>query len=108
MPHWMRTRTINVCSIVGNMDPTCNSTYFSTNGASYHRLCGRARGYQKGLTYGLNGYKNRDQTTIIIDDNYAGCLSITYGNSCHYTCLMLLDGMTTVQIRDTKKLSMCC
>ena len=81
-PTGWRTRAINVCSIVGNMDPTCDSTYFSTNGASYRRLCGRARRYQKGLTYGLNGYENRDQTTI--DDTYADCLSITYGNSHHH------------------------
>ena len=32
---------------------TCSSTNLSTNGISYQRVCGRARGYQKGLTTGF-------------------------------------------------------
>jgi len=59
-------------------DRYCDSAFFSTNGTSYHRVCGRARGYQKGNTDGFYGYHNAGHTTI--DGSYGECLSITYGN----------------------------
>ena len=37
---------VSFCRVKG--DRGCSSTNFSTNGTSYHRVCGRARGYQKG------------------------------------------------------------
>ena len=40
-------------------------------------MCGRARGYQKGIPRGFYGYHHAGQTTI--DDNYADSLSIIYG-----------------------------
>ena len=84
-PTGWRTRTISgvdVCTKTEGGNTTCDSTYFSTNGTSYHRVCGRARGYQKGNVRGFFGYQYANQTTI--DDNYADCLSITYGMPRHH------------------------
>jgi len=40
---------LSYCRINNTNDRnTCTSAYFSTNGTSYQRVCGRARGYQKG------------------------------------------------------------
>ncbi|XP_065907266.1 uncharacterized protein [Dysidea avara] len=55
----------------------CSSTFFSTNGTSYQRVCGRARGYQKGNTIGFRGSQNFFQT---INDAYADSLGIHYGS----------------------------
>ena len=55
---------------------TCSSVSFSTNGTSYQKVCGRARGYQKGYTVGFAGYHIRNQD---IDGWYADGLLITYG-----------------------------
>ena len=56
---------------------TCSSAYFSTNGTSYQRVCGRARGYQKGLVNGFYSYNHLSQT---IEGYYVEGLSITYGH----------------------------
>ena len=64
----------------GNNVPACSSASFSTNGISYQRVCGRARGYQKGYTlgfYGSNPYFNM----TMIDQSYVSGLSITYSNN---------------------------
>ena len=65
------------CHKVSSLGKTCSSTYFSTNGTSYQRVCGRARGYQKGYTVGFiaehNTYKG-------IDGWYADGLQISYGS----------------------------
>ena len=58
----------------------CSSASFSTNGISYQRVCGRARGYQKGDTTGFYGaYINElnDQNY----ENYVAGLSITYSSA---------------------------
>ena len=58
---------------------TCSSANFSTNGISYQRVCGRARGYQKGETiafYGSSPYYSRT-----IDEDYVSGLSITYSSN---------------------------
>ena len=52
--------------------PGCSSTQFSTNGVSYQRVCGKARGYQKG--HPLNIFSST------IDNHYVDGLSITYGS----------------------------
>ena len=65
---------INFCRMVSDLH--CDSVYFSTNGTSYQRVCGRARGYQKGNADGFYGYHNGHT----IDGPYAECLSITYGS----------------------------
>jgi len=69
---------VSFCRVVSDSIGTCSSTYFSTNGISYQRVCGRARGYQKGSAYGFYAYHNQHQTTI--DDYYADGLLITNGN----------------------------
>ena len=58
----------------------CSSASFSTNGISYQRMCGRARGYQKGDTaafYGSDPYYNNRT----IDQDYVSGLSITYSSN---------------------------
>ena len=57
---------------------TCSSANFSTNGISYQKVCGRARGYQKGDTLAFYGssYLKR-----VIDEDYVSGLSITYGSN---------------------------
>ena len=50
----------------------CYSTFFSTNGVSYQHVCGRARGYQKGLPEAFHN--------LLIDTNYVEGLSITHGD----------------------------
>ena len=54
-----------------------SSANFSTNGISYQRVCGRARGYQKGDTWTF--YGNRFGRTI--DEDYVDGLSITYNSN---------------------------
>ena len=56
----------------------CTSAYFSTNGTSYQRVCGRARGYQKGVTQAFRPHHFAGQRTI--DSAYADSLSITYNS----------------------------
>jgi len=43
-------------TFIGRGGSVCSSTAFSTNGISYQRVCGRARGYQKGHTTAFWGY----------------------------------------------------
>ena len=58
---------------------TCPSANFSTNGISYQRVCGRARGYQKGYTWGFYGtYHSYNRT---IDQDYVSGLSITFSSN---------------------------
>ena len=57
---------------------TCSSSNFSTNGMSYQRVCGRARGYQKGDTVAFYGDAYGGKT---IDESYVSGLSITYSSS---------------------------
>ena len=57
----------------------CSSTIFSTNGIVYQKVCGKARGYQKGhAAYPWGSFLLTDGTTI--DTTYVDGLSITYGN----------------------------
>ena len=87
-----------VLMLVDDRNVICDSTYFSANGTSYHRVCGRARGYQKGNTHGFNGYHRLNQTSILMTAMPTACISLmaiyvaTYG-------LMLLDSMTILQIQ---------
>jgi len=89
---------VSFCRVASDGYGVCSSTTFSTNGTSYQRVCGRARGYQKGWSVGLHfGYNG-------IDGWYVDGLSITHGhprqhiwtyanglydglaNSDHYNC----------------------
>jgi len=52
----------------------CYSVIYSTNGTSYHRVCGKASGYQKGS---MDGLCTRDNN---LNGVYVHGLSITHGN----------------------------
>ena len=69
---------VSFCRIADNNAWTYSSANFSTNGRSYQRVCGRARGYQKGRdTVAFYGsYYGRT-----IDQDYVSGLSITYGSN---------------------------
>ena len=70
---------VSFCRVASDDFYTCSSANFSTNGISYQRLCGRARGYQKGDTvafYGIHPSYSR-----AIDEDYVSGLSITYGSN---------------------------
>ena len=68
---------VSFCRVASNDRFTCSSAKFSTNGISYQRVCGRARGYQKGTTTGFYG------TSLgrTIDQDYVAGLSITYSRN---------------------------
>ena len=67
---------VSFCRVASDDRYTCSSASFSTNGISYQRVCGRARGYQKGDT---RGFRNAPSKTI--DDDYVSGLSITYSSN---------------------------
>ena len=53
----------------------CSSANFTTNGIVYQKVCGKARGYQKGHPNNQDAFN-----TMTIDDHYVNGLSITYGS----------------------------
>ena len=67
---------VSFCRVASDNSDTCSSAYFTANGISYQRVCGRARGYQKGDT--LAFYNGHSET---IDQSYVSGLSITYGSN---------------------------
>ena len=72
---------ISFCRVVKNHGYTCSSAKFSTTGTSYQRVCGRTRGYQKGVSAGFFGSHNHfDLSRRTIDGEYVEGLSLTYGN----------------------------
>ena len=77
--------SVSFCRVASDDSFTCSSANFSTNGTSYRRVCGRARGYQKGYTLGFYGSHNSTRLAIggnrTIDQDYVSGLSITYSNS---------------------------
>ena len=78
---WRKATQSNVsfCRVASDDRWTCSSANFSTNGISYQRVCGRARGYQKGDTVAFYGsYYNLNRT---IDEDYVSGLSITYSSN---------------------------
>ena len=70
---------VSFCRVVGDDAWTCSSASFSTNGISYQRVCGRARGYQKGDTLAFYGSESGYNRTI--DEDYVDGLSITYNSN---------------------------
>ena len=69
---------VSFCRIADNNFWTYSSASFSTNGMSYQRVCGRARGYQKGRNT-MAFYGSIYGRTI--DQDYVSGLSITYGSN---------------------------
>ena len=55
----------------------CSSVIFPQHGVSYTKVCGRARGYQYGLTGSFQGYHSLKQT---LEGYYVVGLSITHGS----------------------------
>ena len=80
---WMKATQsgVSFCRVASDAQPpyTCSSVNFSTNGTSYQRVCGRARGYQKGHTVGFYGSDSGFRRTI--DQGYVDGLSITYSSN---------------------------
>ena len=78
-PGWLKSMQsgVSFCRVVNDSRGVCSSATFSTGEASYQRVCGRARGYQKGFVWGFYGLNSRSSS---IDDVYASSLSITHGN----------------------------
>ena len=63
---------ISFCRVASDDVYTCSSAKFSTNGISYQRVCGRARGYQKGVTFAF--YGSQSYYSRIIDEDYVSGL----------------------------------
>ena len=80
---------VSFCRVASDDQFTCSSANFSTNGISYWRVCGRARGYQKGHTLGFYGsYPAYNRS---IDEHYVNGISITYGsNPCQHIWILLV------------------
>lgn len=57
----------------------CGSTFFTSFGINYTKVCGQVRGYQFGSVDGIN--RNREGQTLGIDDPYADGVSITHGSN---------------------------
>ena len=77
---WRKGKHSNVsfCRVVASYSRhTCSSASFSTNGTSYQKVCGRARGYQKGYPAAFHG----TPLGRTIDHDYVSGLSITYGSN---------------------------
>ena len=70
---------VSFCRVASDDPFTCSSASFSTNGVSYQRVCGRARGYQKGRPYAFYGSLSGYSKTI--DEDYVCGLSITHGSN---------------------------
>ena len=68
---------VSFCRVASDEAYTCSSASFSTNGISYQRVCGRARGYQKGYTWGFYG-STQGRT---IDETYVSGLSVTFSHN---------------------------
>ena len=70
---------VSFCRVASDDHYQCSSANFSTNGTSYQRVCGRARGYQKGHTIGF--YGSHSTFNKLLDEDYVDGLSITYSNN---------------------------
>ena len=58
-------------------NPGCSSVTFPLHGVPYTKVCGRALGYQFGLTEAFKGYHNFNQN---LEGYYAAGLSVTHGS----------------------------
>ena len=78
---WRKATHSNVsfCRVASDGYSTWSSANFSTNGISYQKVCGRARGYQKGDAWAFYGTEPTFNRTI--DEDYASGLSITYSSN---------------------------
>ena len=58
---------------------SCTSVYFSSGKYEYHRVCGRATGYQVSTTDAFGPSQGRQSFPHTIDDAYVDGLSLTHG-----------------------------
>ena len=79
---------VSFCRVAGDGFHTCSSANFSTNGINYQRVCGRARGCQKGHTLGFNFGAS---STV---DYYAAGLSIIYNHNPRQHIWTFANGAT--------------
>ena len=84
---------VSFCRVTSDGYYACSSTNFSTNGISYQRVCGRARGYQKGRTLGF--FKSSGGATI---DDYVDGLSITYNSNSRQHIWTFASGNTELSM----------
>ena len=70
---------VSFCRVASDDHYMCSTASFSTNGRRYQRVCGRARGYQKGDTAAFHG--SRPSYIRTIDEAYVSGLSITYSSN---------------------------
>ena len=82
---------VSFCRVARDDRYTCSSANFSTNGISYQRVCGRARGYQKGDTVAFYGSQPPYSRTI--DEDYVCGLSITYSSNPHQHIWTFASGL---------------
>ena len=68
---------VSFCRVASDDRETCSSAIFPINGISYQRVCGRARGYQKGDTVAFYG----SSFNKTIENDYVSGLSITYSSN---------------------------
>lgn len=82
-PNGWRKDTISDISFCRVVEDTnhgiCSSTNFTTNRTSYQKVCGRARGYQKGWSGAFYRY-HWSRQTLGIDDIYTEGLLLSYGS----------------------------
>ena len=75
--------SIAVCRSPSN-SAGCYSKVFAVNGTNYHKICGKARAYQRDSTDGFGGVGSAPRNTKSINDAYVDRLSITLGNPCKH------------------------
>ena len=75
--------SIDVCRSPSNSGG-CYPTVFTVNGTIYHKICGKARGYQRYTTDGFGGIGSMPRNTKSINEAYVDGLSITLGNHCKH------------------------
>ena len=69
---------LNHTALDGTYDPVCNSTFFSTYGLNYSKVCGQVRGYQWG---GAEGFRRHYENSYSLPDAYLTGVSITYDDN---------------------------
>ena len=71
---------LNHTALDGTYDPVCNSTFFSTYGLNYSKVCGQVRGYQYGYAEGFFRFYY-DYYNYNLSDPYLTGVSITYDDN---------------------------
>ena len=62
----------------GTFEPGCSSVFFSTQGVSYSKVCGRVRGYQYASPNAFYYFTKNQSLTI--DDNYVDGVVLTHNS----------------------------